>query len=396
LWYSYGGGRVDQSTGGWIARGYGCVQTGDDYREDLAALEGLEVPFARANPNTDMYLVGHSQGGLIALQELGYLSRLPATVRVAGIITLDSPLGGVPELDAFLASQSPTVCWRGPAVAQLGAEYLTSVDHLAQGSTASLLCTFFACPDASAWTSNFDAVHAYGEQTRVTTLGNSDDATYFAPKCNIDVGRLSADNRSTMVVAGAGGGLAPLDHDLPLPPPVHVLLAGNPPWAWPRALLAYDPCVTNSHRWIAEVDAPLIAGIIGPEPGAGQTGAAGSPAPTAPTPVGAALSAGALSIALYVPPGAGGAATLSVQAAGGAAPAVAAGPARLITIASAHIRLRPGRTQTIPVKLNAAGRRLASHGRLDTITATIKTRHTHLTDTLMITKTARRGGRARP
>ncbi len=385
LWYSYDGGRVDSSTGAWIPNSYGCLATGQSYRKSLAALQQLIVGFGRSNPNTEIYLVGHSQGGLIALQELGYLSELPESVRVAGIITLDSPLGGTPELDAWLASESPTVCWKGAAVPEMGAEYLSTEDHLVQGSAASLMCTFFACPDVSGATTNFDAVHAFASQTTVTTLGNSDDAVYDAGKCNIDVPRFDTDNRSTMVIAGAQGGMAPLGGNSPTPHPLYTLI-GNP--LNPRSALIsiYDECVSNSHAQITAVDAGLIASIIGGQPTPGASAEAAALPPSTATPVGAQLEAKAVNVALYVPAGAGGQATLTLQSAS-EGKASAAGHrarrrARAITIGRAHLRLRAGHLQTIHVKLDAAGERLARRGALHTIRATITSHEKRFSDEL--------------
>jgi hypothetical protein len=58
--------------------------------------------YAARHPDIDVYLIGHSQGGVVALGYLAYLAKtgrgystpVPGT-HLAGIVTLDSPLGGV-------------------------------------------------------------------------------------------------------------------------------------------------------------------------------------------------------------------------------------------------------------------------------------------------------------
>lgn len=56
--------------------------------------------FARQNPDSDFHLVGHSEGGLIAfsyltLQIIKPRWQLPHGGRIASVVTLDAPLGGV-------------------------------------------------------------------------------------------------------------------------------------------------------------------------------------------------------------------------------------------------------------------------------------------------------------
>ena len=255
LWYSYRGGAVDRKTGAWVPSSYPCGATAQDYRIDLIELRRLIVPFADANPNTDIYLVGHSQGGLIALQELGYLSQLPKTVRVAEIITLDSPLGGTPLADAEMASIS--TCWKGQAVAELGAEYRTTTFHHDQGGSARLLCARFGCPDARLSTTNSQAFQAARRTTRVMTLGNVDDAVYNAPKCHIDIPYFDYNNVSTEIIPAAAGGLSALGGDFPLPQPVYSL------FQWSHEVSA---CIANSHTQVTLAKAATVAQAIGPQP----------------------------------------------------------------------------------------------------------------------------------
>ena len=115
LWYSYAGGSVDATTGNWIASTYTCGDTAESYTVAVSALANMVSDFANANPNTNFAIIGHSQGGLIGLQELGFAAALPATDKVTTVITLDSPLGGVPPAGVNAAE----LCWKGPANNQM-------------------------------------------------------------------------------------------------------------------------------------------------------------------------------------------------------------------------------------------------------------------------------------
>ena len=69
LFYSYRGGTVDPATGEWNANNYSCPDTAESYKVAIPQVTNLIQRFGQANPNTDFYLVGHSQGGMLAFQE---------------------------------------------------------------------------------------------------------------------------------------------------------------------------------------------------------------------------------------------------------------------------------------------------------------------------------------
>lgn len=110
--YSYIGGTVT-SAGEWQPTPYGSTDAGAPSPFDSLAPSimsdthvlrtTLLEPYLTMHPNTDVYLVGHSQGGLIAFAYLAELKarnvapdQLPSGGRLAGIVTLDSPIGGMP------------------------------------------------------------------------------------------------------------------------------------------------------------------------------------------------------------------------------------------------------------------------------------------------------------
>jgi pimeloyl-ACP methyl ester carboxylesterase len=108
LEYSYTSGKVS-AQGQWQPNSYGCDDT---FNTPIAAaaqtLYGMVKDYlsTSVHANTDIYLVGHSEGGLVGFGLLAYLASkgwptLPNNGRIAGLVTLDSPLGGIPPLPTF-------------------------------------------------------------------------------------------------------------------------------------------------------------------------------------------------------------------------------------------------------------------------------------------------------
>jgi len=103
--YSYTGGAMDGSDT-WRPNPYGCQDTfTHSLNDDVARVHRLMTDYLARYPNTDFYLIGHSQGGLIAFSYLVYLRQqttpgpwtLPRGGRLRGVVTLDSSLGGIPN-----------------------------------------------------------------------------------------------------------------------------------------------------------------------------------------------------------------------------------------------------------------------------------------------------------
>jgi pimeloyl-ACP methyl ester carboxylesterase len=95
--YSYAG-----STSSGKPLGYKCSQTlTQSLGKDANNLDQQIVAGLKSNPNTDIYLIGHSLGGLVAFDFLseffvpGSGRIFPSTAHLKGVITLDTPLGGV-------------------------------------------------------------------------------------------------------------------------------------------------------------------------------------------------------------------------------------------------------------------------------------------------------------
>ncbi len=81
---------------------YTACNTLDHLSTSVARLDAQLKAYAASHKEIDVYLVGHSQGGMVAFGYLAWLSKtgrnparpFPGT-QIAGVVTLDSPLGGV-------------------------------------------------------------------------------------------------------------------------------------------------------------------------------------------------------------------------------------------------------------------------------------------------------------
>ena len=82
-----------------------------------AQLNSEVASWAATHPDIDVYLVGHSQGGVIAFGYLAYLLNTTghldfstgSGVHLGGVVTLDSPLGGFGGTETFLADLKTTL-----------------------------------------------------------------------------------------------------------------------------------------------------------------------------------------------------------------------------------------------------------------------------------------------
>ncbi len=98
----------DETTGetaqaSFTVRKYACTNTIHNPVSADIQLLGVQIQAALMNnANTDIYLVGHSLGGVVAYGYLaaltettGIVTPLPSGAHLRGVITLDSPLGGI-------------------------------------------------------------------------------------------------------------------------------------------------------------------------------------------------------------------------------------------------------------------------------------------------------------
>jgi hypothetical protein len=183
--YSYDDGGVS-TEGLWAPFPYICEDTSHALNLSIVRLGELIRKFSTANPNTRFVIIGHSQGGLIALQSLRFVG-LPG-IKIDTVITLDGALGGAPSFHSFIAGALS--CWGDPASRGMSQLWDSATDHNRQGSTAR----FPGQPD------NASLVQAAQTQgTRVITVGSSDDCVWNPFACGI----LSANNTSTQIVNNA-------------------------------------------------------------------------------------------------------------------------------------------------------------------------------------------------
>lgn len=91
---------------------YDCSSTLENPLSVDIQLLGIQIQAALLkNPNTDIYLVGHSLGGVVAYGYLaaltettGIVTPLPSGAQLKGVITLDSPLGGISSNNKYLTN----------------------------------------------------------------------------------------------------------------------------------------------------------------------------------------------------------------------------------------------------------------------------------------------------
>jgi len=148
------------------------------------------------NPNTDIYLIGHSMGGIVAfgylaslLEHVGNAVPLPRNgSMLKGIITLDSPLGGITsniDYKKFIFLRSLACenldAWNTVAVAQMQALFQTATSSKARGTTASIVKTILngrSIPNQKV------ANDARRAGIPALTIGNTNDLLWRPSVCN--------------------------------------------------------------------------------------------------------------------------------------------------------------------------------------------------------------------
>lgn len=93
-------------------RQYDCTNTIENPLSADIQLLGIQIQAALTqDANTDIYLVGHSLGGVVAYGYLaaltettGIVTPLPSSAHLRGVITLDSPIGGVSSDNTYFSA----------------------------------------------------------------------------------------------------------------------------------------------------------------------------------------------------------------------------------------------------------------------------------------------------
>ncbi len=180
---------------------YSCFDTFDhSLNQDVRTLDLQIRAYLQevGHKNTDVYLIGDSLGGAIGFGYLSLLktkgwSALPNGGQLKGVITLDAPLGGVPNADlGAIQAVFDTKCGRGPARSIDPLDELETVffDNTGEakplGGTADLTHVIF--PKFSVPT-GFDnqqlADEAASHNIHVLTIGNDRDFGYAIANCDI-------------------------------------------------------------------------------------------------------------------------------------------------------------------------------------------------------------------
>ena len=115
--FSYKQGQMDEQHGVWIPHTYSpCDVNNQSLSDDIKDLSAMITAYQKVFPRATFTLVGHSLGGLVALQGAYNFSITQHHGGIAKVITLDSPLEGI-----FVTQQATNWSqWSGLAC-QLGA-----------------------------------------------------------------------------------------------------------------------------------------------------------------------------------------------------------------------------------------------------------------------------------
>ena len=185
LAFSYRGGTVE-SGGRWRANPYSCEDTRDTpLTVDAQTLDTQVRAVLVASPETDVHLVGFSQGGLIAVAYLAHLRAsngwtLPNGGRLASVVALGSPLGGLPFVEAACGEIADVCNPDGtPSRALLDMSAIWNTGGPSpSGATRSIASLFEASISAPLSNQALAAEAAHDHGVAVLALGNVRDWTY--------------------------------------------------------------------------------------------------------------------------------------------------------------------------------------------------------------------------
>lgn len=163
LEFSYKGGSVD-SLGLWSPNPYSCGATGKGLTTSTNTLISLISQYSAKNPGTKIVVLGHSVGGLLGVRSLqGVVDGRIGQGVVESVITLDSPLRGVPWQNINLYEKF------------LGCPLL--VDSQVGNDMLSLYTNLLSTDDF-----NTNMVQS---GVPIYTMGNNQDCIYDTTQCRI-------------------------------------------------------------------------------------------------------------------------------------------------------------------------------------------------------------------
>ena len=206
--FSYAGGSVDATTGGWIPNASSCAQSAESYTESLKFLVSMVRTIAETHPNSDIAMVGLSQGGLLAFQSLELFTSLPKGSQLTSVVTFDAPLGGAPLAEIqHLQTVANLACWSdsgaSPAAAQIVDLWNSTApdQETAQGDDATVMCHVVKYRGCTAITNAEAVSHSIAQ---IQTWGNTNDGVFNPAACGYPG---YGDSTSSEIVSTAGGGL---------------------------------------------------------------------------------------------------------------------------------------------------------------------------------------------
>lgn len=277
-WYSYQGGSYDSNRGQWCANSYVKDDTSRDLGDSTRLLYAMLKDIDAQQPNTDFYLIGHSQGGLIAFQGIASATKFVENSRIRAIVTLDAPLGYIPPQlmnYAAAAARYGFEVWGEPAATEMGRFYKTASKNSQQGTTAKLLCSLFheclddgfGTPITNGVAIQTNAARSDDQRVEVHTIGSDSDAVYDPrDACQIYMPGTGINDTSSQVVEGTDE-LSSIGGNVPQP-------SSHVNWATfaEATLLAFPPaianlthaasCVGNSHSAVLTSKAAEVIGVV--------------------------------------------------------------------------------------------------------------------------------------
>src|SRR6266566_1566832 len=94
--FSYTGGKMDAQHGVWLPNNYAKCEADDGrLQQDVQAIDTMLDSYLRVFPHATFTIVGHSLGGLVALQGAYDYTVKHHNSSIGKVITIDSPLEGV-------------------------------------------------------------------------------------------------------------------------------------------------------------------------------------------------------------------------------------------------------------------------------------------------------------
>lgn len=183
LAFSYRGGTVDVA-GRWTPEPYACEDTRQrTIAEDAATLDRQIRGILERRPGTDVHVVGYSLGGVVAVAYLALLEStgawtLPGDGRLASVVSLDSPLGGLPFVEAACGIAGDVCAAVEPGPAPPSLVDLSTVWSTGTGRPAGADRSLGRLFGRSLSNQSLAALAAESHDVAVLTVGNVRDWVY--------------------------------------------------------------------------------------------------------------------------------------------------------------------------------------------------------------------------